>query len=267
MNDRVELVKIENIAFVTLNRPGKFNAVDIGMIDGLVAAGEAVAADPDVRVAVLAGHGEHFCAGIDVGMFQAGENVLSPELMAPQGGRDTNYFQRPALIWRDLQVPVIAALHGICYGAGLQIALGADIRVAGPDCKLSVMEVKWGIIPDMGMSVTARGLVQPDRLKELAMTGRVLNATEALDSGLVTEISESPAGRAAELAAAIAAKSPDAVAAIKRLMNTALEGPRKEALKLEAGLQLGILGSANQIEAVTANVEKRAPVFAPRTLS
>ncbi len=191
MSDRVTLATTDHVAFVTLDRADKFNAVDIAMIDGLVAAGEAVAADPEVRAVVLQGEGEHFCAGIDLGIFQSEENVLSPELMAPQPGTDANYFQRPALIWRELPVPVIAALHGICYGAGLQIAFGADMRVASPDCRLSVMEIKWGIIPDMGMSVSARGIVRPDRLKELAMTGRVLDGHEAEALGVVTEVAES----------------------------------------------------------------------------
>ena len=264
MSDRVTLATTDHVAFVTLDRADKFNAVDIAMIDGLVAAGEAVAADPEVRAVVLQGEGEHFCAGIDLGIFQSEENVLSPELMAPQPGTDANYFQRPALIWRELPVPVIAALHGICYGAGLQIAFGADMRVASPDCRLSVMEIKWGIIPDMGMSVSARGIVRPDRLKELAMTGRVLDGHEAEALGVVTEVAESPGERAAEIARAIARRSPDAVPAIKELLNSALEGPEDAALKLEARLQMSVLGGANQVEAVTANLEKREPRFAPR---
>ncbi len=264
MNDRVKLETRDHVAFVTLDRADKFNAVDIAMIDGLVAAGEAVAADPEVRAVVLQGDGEHFCAGIDLSVFQAGDKILGPEMMAPQSGTDANYFQRPSLIWRELPVPVIAALHGICYGAGLQIAFGADMRIATPDCRLSVMEIKWGIIPDMGMSVSARGVVRPDHLKELAMTGRVISGDEAKDLGVVTEVGASPADRAAEIAAAIAGRSPDAVPAIKKLLNSALEGPQDAALRLEAELQMSVLGTPNQMEAVAANLEKREPRFAPR---
>ena len=267
MSDRVTITTSDHIAVVTLNRADKFNAVDIAMIDGLVAAGEAVAADPDVRAVVLQGEGEHFCAGIDLSVFQSAENVLSPELMAPQPGTDANYFQRPALVWRNLPVPVIAALHGICYGAGLQIAFGADLRIASPDCRLSVMEIKWGIIPDMGMSVTARGIVRPDYLKELAMTGRVVSGDEARALGVVTEIAAEPKQRATEIALGIASRSPDAVPAIKTLLNSALEGPEDAALRLEASLQMGVLGGPNQVEAVTANLQKREPRFAPRRRS
>lgn len=264
MNDRVKLETRDHVAFVTLNRADKFNAVDLAMIDGLVAAGEAIADDPEVRAVVLQGDGENFCAGIDLGIFQSAEKPFTPEMMAPQPGTDANYFQRPALIWRELPVPVIAALHGICYGAGLQIAFGADLRIATPDCRLSVMEIKWGIIPDMGMSVSARGVVRPDRLKELAMTGRVISGEEARDLGVVTEVAAAPGERAAELAAAIAARSPDAVPAIKTLLNSALEGPEDAALRLEAGLQMSVMGGPNQMEAVAANLEKRPPGFRPR---
>ncbi len=264
MNDRVTLDIKDHVAVVTLDRADKFNAVDLQMIDGLVAAAEAVAANPDVRAVVLTGSGEHFCAGIDLSVFQSPDTVLSPQLMAPQEGGDANYFQRPATVWRDLSVPVIAALHGICYGAGLQIAFGADVRIASPESSLSIMEVKWGIIPDMGMTVTARGLVRPDCLKELAMTGRVLDGEAARVLGVVTELAEAPLARSMELARDIAGKSPDAVAAIKTLMNEALDAPPSAALRLEANLQQKVLGGANQVEAVRANLEKRAPDFRPR---
>jgi enoyl-CoA hydratase/carnithine racemase len=264
MNDRVSLDITDHVAVVTLDRADKYNAVDLAMIDGIVAAGEAVAADADVRAVVLTGSGEHFCAGVDLGIFQSPDSALSPKLMAPQEGGDANYFQRPATIWRDLPVPVIAALHGICYGAGLQIAFGADIRIASPESRLSVMEVKWGIIPDMGMTVTARGIMRPDRLKELAMTGRVLDGAAALALGVVTEVATTPLERAMELAREIAGKNPDAIAAIKMLLNEAIGAPVSEALRLEARLQQRVMSGANQAEAARANFEKRAPEFQPR---
>jgi enoyl-CoA hydratase/carnithine racemase len=264
LNERVRLETHNHVALVLLDRPDKFNAVDTAMIDGLVAAATAITEDPEVRAVVLAGSGKHFCAGIDLTVFDQGEAVLGPEMMGSQPGTDANYFQQPALVWRELPVPVIAAVHGICYGAGLQIALGADIRVAAPESSLSVMEIKWGIIPDMGISVTARGLLRPDRLKELAMTGRVVSGEEALELGLVTEVADAPADRAQAIATTIAGRSPDAVTAIKSLLNTAPDLPRAEALRLEAELQLGLLGRPNQAEAMQANLEKRAPEFAPR---
>lgn len=264
MTDRVSVTINEHVACVTLNRPDKFNAVDTGMFDGLIAAGESLAGNDDVRAVVLRGEGEHFCAGIDLGIFQAGDSVLGPDHMSPMNGSDANYFQRAAIVWRELPVPVIAALHGICYGAGLQIALGADVRVASPDTMLSVMEVKWGIVPDMGLTVTARGLVRPDRLKELALSGRVIDGQEAAELGLVTEVADAPLDAATRLARDIASRSPDATAGIKALLNGGLDADPASALALEAKLQLSIIGQPNQVEAVRANMEKRDPEFAPR---
>ncbi len=264
MPDRVSVNIDQHVAVVTLDRADKFNAVDIGMFDGLIAAGKSLAGNPDVRAVVLHGAGEHFCAGIDLGIFQAGDSVLGPELMSPMAGSDANYFQRAAIIWRELDVPVIAALHGICYGAGLQIALGADLRIASPATQLSVMEVKWGIVPDMGMTVTARGLVRPDQLKELALSGRVIDGREAERLGLVTRLADAPLEVATELARGIAARSPDATAGVKLLLDKGVEAAPAAALALEAKTQLSVMGKPNQLEAVTANLEKRAPDFGPR---
>jgi len=265
VSERVSLTIDEHVAHVTLNRADKYNAVDKSIIDGLVEAAGEIAADQGVRAVVLSGAGEHFCAGIDLSMFQAEEPVFGPEAMAPQGdGTAANYFQRPATVWRELPVPVIAAVHGICYGAGLQIALGADIRIAAPDARLSVMEIKWGIVPDMGMTVTARGIVPPDRLMELALSGRVFDGEEALELGVVSRLDASPLEAASALAAAVAGRSPDATSSIKRLLGTGLSLPPADALRLEAELQLGLLGGPNQTEAVAANLAGREPRFGPR---
>ncbi len=265
MSERVNLTIDGHVARVTLNRADKYNAVDKGVIDGLVEAAEQIAREQDVRAVVLSGAGEHFCAGIDLSMFQAAEPVFGPEAMAPQGdGTAANYFQRPATVWRELPIPVVAAIHGICYGAGLQIALGADVRIASPDARLSVMEIKWGIVPDMGMTVTARGIVPPDRLMELALTGREFDGKEALDLGVVSRLDAEPLEAANALAADIAGRSPDATSSIKRLLGTGLGLPPAEALRLEAELQLGLLGKPNQSEAVAANLAGREPQFGPR---
>ena len=265
MSERVSLTIEECVAHVTLNRADKYNAVDKGVIDGLVEAAHEISGDRNVRAVVLSGAGEHFCAGIDLAMFQAEEPVFGPQAMAPQGD-DTaaNYFQRPATVWRELPVPVIAAIHGICYGAGLQIALGADIRIAAADARLSVMEIKWGIVPDMGMTVTARGIVPPDRLMELALTGRVVDGSEARELGLVSRLDATPLEAAKALATEIAARSPDATSSIKRLLGMGLALPPAEALRMEAQLQLGLLGGPNQTEAVAANLAGREPQFGPR---
>ena len=178
-------------------------------------------------------------------------------------GKDSpaNFFQRAAFVWREIPQPVICALHGSVYGGGLQIALGADLRFASADCRLSVMEIKWGIIPDMAISTTLARLLPADRAKELAWTGRVFDAVEACQMGVVTAIHDDPSRAARETAAAIAANSPNAVRAIKRLFDEAAEMSTIQALQLEAHLQLTLLGSEQQTEAVAANLQKRPPKF------
>ncbi|MCY4566193.1 MAG: enoyl-CoA hydratase-related protein, partial [Gammaproteobacteria bacterium] len=169
--------------------------------------------------------------------------------------------QRPAFIWKRMPVPTIAAVHGVAYGGGLQIALGTDIRIAAPDSKLSVMEIKWGLIPDMSISQTLRDLVPLDVAKELTFTGRVLSGSQARDLGLVTRVDEDPHAAAMSLAREIAGKSPDAVRAAKRLFESSWHADERDGLELEASLQLGLIGSANQKEAVKANFGKREPNF------
>ena len=175
--------------------------------------------------------------------------------------KPANLFQAPAYVWRELPMPVICAVHGVAFGAGLQIALGADLRFARPDAQLSIMEVKWGLVPDMAISTTARNLVPVDRIKELAYTGRIVSGEEAKNLGLITETYDDPLAAAMEMAAAIRVKSPDAIRSIKRLVNTAWSMSEAEALALEAELQHGVLGKKNQLEAVMANMQKRAPEF------
>jgi len=250
-----------HVARVTLNRPGKMNAVSLELFAALGETGQMLAKDRSVRAVVLSGAGEHFCAGIDTSVFSAGDAGIDATMMAPQDGSPANLFQRAAYVWRELEVPVICAIHGVAFGAGLQIALGADIRYAAPDARFSVMEAKWGLLPDMAISVTARNVVPLDRLKELAFTARVVDADEALGTGLVTRICEDPLAAASATAADIAGRSPSAVRAMKQLFDGAWDAQPAAALALEARLQSGLLGAENQREAVLANLEKRAPLF------
>ena len=172
-----------------------------------------------------------------------------------------NHAQRPALIWKRLPVPTIAAIHGVAYGGGCQIAMGTDIRFAAPDAKISVMEIKWGLIPDMSITQTLRDVVPLDVAKELTFTGRILNGEEAKAVGLVTHVADDPLAAAMALAEEIASKSPDAVRAGKRLYETSWHADARTGLELESTLQMELIGSANQIEAVKANFAKRDPNF------
>ena len=262
MSERVR-VDIENsVASVMLNRPDKHNAVDMAMFEALAEAGTSLRDDASVRAIVLHGNGPNFCAGIDVSVFAgAGIGALGDQLMKTGENSPANVFQRAAWVWQEVPVPVIAALQGVVFGAGLQIALGADIRYAAPDSQLSIMEIKWGIIPDMAISSTALHLLPADKLKELAFTGKVISGTEAAAAGLVTRLTESPLDSAHSLALEIAGRSPDAIRAIKQLINDSWQADTRASLCREAELQLALVGRKNQLEAVAANIEQRAPKF------
>jgi len=250
-----------HLAVVTLNRPDKANAVSMEMFDALGDAGDRLAAERSVRAVVLQGAGNNFCAGIDVGIFAQDDLVIDANSLAPGKGSPANRFQRAAYVWRELPVPVICAITGIAYGAGLQIALGADLRYAAPNAQLSIMETKWGLIPDLAISTTLRDILPADRIKELAWTGRVVDAEEALSLGLITDLHDDPRAAAMQMAQEICAKSPDAVRAMKKLVNSAWRMTEAEALALEARLQFRVLQGENQREAVLANVQQRKPDF------
>lgn len=262
-----ELVRItieNHVADVRLNRPDKYNALSPDMFEAIIEAGRAVAADKSIRAVVLSGRGKGFCAGLDFQGFVEMGKKGALNLMDTSPGQVANNAQLPAMIWKQVPVPVIAALHGVAFGGGLQIALGADIRLAAPGTRLSVMEIKWGIIPDMSATQTLRDLVRIDVAKELAFSGRIVEAREAADLGLVTRVCDDPLKAAREMAAEFAARNPDAVAAAKHLFETAWHAPAQDGLKLEETLQKSLMGTANQMEAAAANFEKRAPVFADR---
>jgi enoyl-CoA hydratase/carnithine racemase len=222
-----------------------------------------------VRAVVLSGEGRAFCAGLDMGMFaemdparsgEARAEVRGDPLSQPPG-RITHLGQQIAWVWQELPVPVIAAVHGVAFGGGIQIALGADIRIVAPDARLSVMELKWGLIPDMTGTYTLGRLVRPDVAKELAMTGRIIDGEEAVRLGLATRTSTEPLADALAFARTIAGVSPDSVRAVKRLVDGAPGRSPAEQFAAERAEVLPLLGSPNQREAVLANLEKRPPRF------
>ena len=267
MSERVTIDLREGVADVRLSRPEKLNALDRAMFEGLVKTGRALAREPSLRAVVLSGEGRAFSAGLDFGAIQAmaggarEEEAAGRSLLERQGESPANFAQRPAWIWQELPVPVIAAVHGVAYGGGLQIALGADIRFVAPDARLSIREVLWGLVPDMSATQTLRHLVRLDVAKELSFTGRVVSGEEAVALGLATHLSETPRKAALELAREIAGRSPSAVRAAKALWNGATLGEVEEGLRLEEALQRSLIGRPNQVEAVRANLEKREPHF------
>ncbi|MEL6101805.1 MAG: crotonase/enoyl-CoA hydratase family protein [Pseudomonadota bacterium] len=259
---RVSVTYKDHIAHVRLTRADKLNAVDQAMIDGIIAAGEEVMAS-DARAVVLSGEGKAFCAGIDItglsGMIGKDPN----DLLMPRthGDGTTNQWQEVAMIWTRVKMPVIAALHGAVYGAGCQLALGADIRIAGLDTEMAVMEMKWGIVPDMGGMVLMPRLLRSDVIRRLTYTAEKVQAETALDWGLVTELADDPLARAEELAGVIASKSPSAIRAAKRLISQAETAAPDAVLLAESREQAGLMGGADQMEVVAATMQRRAPVF------
>jgi enoyl-CoA hydratase/carnithine racemase len=261
MSDRVTIaIDGEGIADVRLNRPDKMNACDLEMIEALSAAGSELARNRSLRAVVLSGEGKAFCAGLDVALFSGVERSVD-ELLERDTESPANLVQRAAWVWTALPVPVIAAIHGVAFGAGFQVAMAADIRCVAPDAKLSAMEIKWGLIPDMTGAGSLRRLVGLDVAKELVFTGRIVSGTEARELGLATHVSETPRDEAFELAREVAQRSPDAVRAAKRLLVESDALAARDRLGLEAQLQRTLIGTPNQIEAVHANLERRAPRF------
>jgi len=261
MSDVVTVAGGGHVRHVTLNRPDKHNAVNLEMFEALGDTGERLGADRSIRAVVLSGAGEHFCSGIDTSMFAEDASGIDAALMRPGAATPANFFQRAAYVWRQLPVPVICAIRGVAFGAGFQIAMGADLRYAAPDSRLSIMEIKWGLIPDLAISTTLRDILPVDKAKELTWTGCIVAASQALELGLLTAVHDDPVAAALEMADELSARSPGAIRAAKTLFNRAWKMGDAQALALEAELQSGILGSANQAEAVLANIEQRAPEF------
>jgi enoyl-CoA hydratase/carnithine racemase len=268
MNDRVTVQIVDGVADVRLVRVDKMNALDDAMFSALIEMGERLRTEASVRAVVLSGEGRAFCAGLDMGSFAAmasGERNrdTTAALVASkrtEGG--SNRAQHACMVWREIPVPVIAAVHGVAFGGGFQLALGADLRFVAADVKLAVLEIKWGLIPDMAGMVLMRGLVRDDVARELTYTGRIFGGEEAVSMGLATRVCADPRAEALALAAEIAAKNPHAIRAGKRLLNLMGEGDQHAILLAESQEQGALIGSANQVEAVMANLEKRAARFA-----
>jgi enoyl-CoA hydratase/carnithine racemase len=258
MEGRVSIEINNGIAEVTLIRGDKMNALDKAMFEGLVEAGERLKKESGVRVVVISGEGRAFCAGLDMSMFTT-ENAFSDLIERTHG--ISNLFQQVAWVWRELPMPVIAAVHGTAIGGGFQIMLGADMRYVHPETKLSIMEIKWGLVPDMAGTQLWTNLAREDILRELTYTGRIFSGVEALEYGFATRLADDPKAMAMEMAQEIAGKNPEAIRANKRIFNAMRNPSEDEGLMLESVEQQAIIGGANQMEAVMANMEKRAPNF------
>ncbi len=264
MTDLIRVINPEGpVAEIRLNRPAKKNAVTLELLEALVAACAALAKEPGLRAVVLSGEGGDFSAGMDTSVLMAfAGNIegIKTEMLAPPDGI-TNRFQAPAKAVMDLPVPVIVAIEGVCFGAGIQIALAADFRIAAPDARLSIMEAKWGLIPDMGISLSLPRLMAADRAKALIMTAQVMSGKEALVEGLVTRVENNPRAAAMAFAGELAKRSPDAVRASKALVDGLWEGRLVDGLRLEAELQAALMGAPNQMETVMAQMQKRDPIY------
>jgi enoyl-CoA hydratase/carnithine racemase len=269
MTDRIRVTMKDGVADVRLNRPDKMNALDQAMFDALVDTGRALIAQPGLRAVVISGEGRAFCAGLDMGRF---ENMAAPAAagdvrkandlrLGPRSHGIANGPQYAVMVWQDVPVPVIAAVHGVAFGGGFQVALGADLRFVAPDTRMSVMEIKWGLVPDMAGIALMRKLARADVVRELTYSGRVFSGTEALSLGFATRVCDDPYAQAMQFAAEIAGKSPDAIRADKRLLKLSETADPAAILMAESAEQVAVLGSPNQVEAVTANLQKRAPRF------
>lgn len=264
---RVRVGVRDHVALVSFDRPDKRNALDGGQFVAIAAAGEHVKSLREVRAVVLHGVGRSFCAGLDFSGFASmmgdGDRMTeasdSPGRLTESGL--THLGQQVCWVWQEIEVPVIAAIHGHALGGGLQIALGADIRIAHPETQLSVREVHWGIIPDMTGTLTLDRLVRPDIARELTYTARVLSAAEGHPLGLVTRLSDDPLGDALSMAGEIAARNPHAVRAAKRLLSDTFIGGAAEQFAAERREVSALIGTPNQVEVIKANLENRAPVL------
>ena len=268
LHDRVKIDKDnQGICHVTLNRPEKLNALDMKMFKALSETGKKISNDKEVRAVILSGTGRAFCSGLDVPSIikdgtQGNPYKLLRELLDRADGQNANLAQELGYQWRQLNVPVIACLHGMCFGGGMQIALGADFRLATPDCKLSIMETKWGLIPDMSASVTLRELVSIDVAKELTMTGRIITGEEAARIHLITRTAADPLAEAKELTKNIVERSPDAVALSKHLYQSTWRSVSEEyCLTVETDLQRQLLLTWNQMAAAGRNFGWKIPYF------
>lgn len=261
MSERVIVTIEHGVAHVELAREEKRNGLDIEMFEALIASGERLRADRAVRAVVLSGRGKSFCSGLDWSAVLAMGPDVGQKLLVRGEESPANFVQRACWIWQELDVPVIAAIRGAAFGGGLQLALAADLRFVAKDAQLSVMEIRYGIIPDMTATKTLAKLARPDVARELVWTGRIVHADEAVAIGLATRVEEDPIAAALETARNIAKRSPHAIRAGKHLFRAADELDVKSAFLLETELQRSLFGSPNQMEAAQAAMMKREPSF------
>lgn len=251
------------IAYVWLNRPDKLNGVDLELIEELIAAATALKANRDIRAVVLQGKGRSFCAGLDFGAAFKDRKRVARFFIA--GPRAVNKFQKFTTIWREVPVPVIAVVHGHCYGAGLQLAAGADFRFTTLDATWSILEAKWGLVPDMGGTVPFGDQMKADDVMRLSMTGEQITGKRAAELGLATEAVKEPLKAALDLIEKITERSPDSVAATKHLLYANRRGSLRSAWWLERRLQARMFKSANTKIAREAATAKQPASYEPRT--
>ncbi|MGC0222754.1 crotonase/enoyl-CoA hydratase family protein [Pseudooceanicola nitratireducens] len=260
---RVDTQIRDHVAHVTLTRADKMNAVDPEMAEAIVAAGEALKGNEEIRAVLLSAEGKGFCAGLDVASFgqHASGGDQTDRIVARTHG-PSNLMQQVAMVWREVPVPVIAAVHGVAFGAGFQLALGADVRIAAPGTKFAVMEAKWGLVPDMGGMVLMPKLMRSDVIRLMTYTAEPVSAEKGVDWGFVTEIAEDPHARALEIVTNIAQKSPSGTRLAKSLIAVAESNASEaEVLMAESVEQAKLIGGKHQQEIVRANMQKRAPNF------
>ncbi len=253
--NRVLLNVKDKIAYVSLNRPEKHNGLDMQMFQELIATAKTIRKDTSIRAVILHGNGPSFCSGLDFSAVSKTPTMIPKFFIKWPWGKD-NTFQRVAHIWRDLPIPVIAAIHGNCFGGGMQIILGCDYRIATSDSTMSILEMKWGLIPDMSGMVTLSRLTRVDIAQELTMTGRFFSGLEGAEYGLISKISDDPMADAQVLAHEIAQKSPDAIAATKYLFKKTWKKDTRGALLWERITQLRLLGRKNQRIAMKNGLSK-----------
>ena len=265
MEDRITVEIQGGVADVRLVRVDKMNALDDAMFEALIKTGERLKTEAGVRAVVLSGAGRAFCAGLDMSNFDkmaSGERKGGTGLVeTPRTEGGSNRAQHAVMVWREIPVPVIAAVHGVAFGGGFQLALGADMRFVTPDARMAVMEIKWGLVPDMAGIALLRRLIRDDQARELTYSGRQFTGEEALSLGLATRVCADPYAEALAFARDVASKNPDAIRADKRLMNLADDGDQRAILLAESVEQSALIGSPNQIEAVLSSMQKRAPNF------
>lgn len=274
LRDRVKIISLgQGVVHVLLFRPDKLNSLDLPMFEAIAEAASRLRDDANLkknlRAIIISGEGRAFCTGLDAkGVALSGpSDSLRRLLERPSqfggegGGPKGNLAQDVCYLWRSLPVPVIAVLHGMCFGGGLQIALGADMRFSTPDCRLSIMESRWGLIPDMGISITIREIVRMDVAKELTMTGRIVTGAEAEKIGLVTRCVDDPMKEAMKVAMEIVERSPDSVAATKVLFQSTWVADEETCLTKETDIQKKLIGTWNQIAASGRQFGVSLPYF------